>query len=73
VAYAQIGIGILIGLPVAVLGARAIRSQLYDTSALDPLSLLTAVAALAAAATIAAVVPARRAASIEPVIALRAE
>jgi ABC-type antimicrobial peptide transport system permease subunit len=73
VAYTQIGIGILIGLPVAVLGARAIRNQLYDTSVLDPLSLLIAVAALAAAATVAAIVPARRAASIEPVIALRAE
>jgi predicted permease len=73
VAYTQIGIGILIGLPVAVLGARAIRNQLYDTSVLDPLSQLKAVAALAAAATVAAIVPARRAASIEPVIALRAE
>jgi predicted permease len=72
-AFMQVGLGLLIGIPVALLGAHAMASQLYNVRTYDPVSLLLAVAALLLATAIAGVVPARRAASIEPVTALRTE
>jgi ABC-type lipoprotein release transport system permease subunit len=47
--------------------------QLYDVRAYDPFTLVTALLALGMSATIAGFVPARRAASIEPMVALRSE
>ncbi len=72
-ALGQVGIGLLIGLPLAILGAHSIASQLYNVHSYDPLSLVLSVAALVAAAVLAGILPARRAASIEPVNALRSE
>jgi predicted permease len=72
-AMRQVGIGLLVGIPVAMLGARLIRAQLYKVDSFDPLSLLFAVGVLLAAAALAGLVPARRAASIEPASALRTE
>jgi ABC-type antimicrobial peptide transport system permease subunit len=47
--------------------------QLYTVRSYDPLSLAIAVVVLAASATIAGFIPARRAANIEPMTALRTE
>ena len=47
--------------------------QLYDVHAYDPLTLALAVCALGLSALMAGLVPARRAASIEPMVALRSE
>jgi putative ABC transport system permease protein len=67
------GIGILIGLVGAVAVARLMRSLLFGVSTLDPLSYAIVPLILAAAAAIASFLPARRAAAINPVDALKAE
>jgi predicted permease len=72
-AMQPIGLGLLVGVPVALIGGHAIASQLYGVKGYDPLILIGAVAVLTAAAVLAAIVPARRAASIDPIRALRNE
>jgi predicted permease len=72
-AFSQVVLGLAIGIPIALLGARVIATQLYGVHAYDPVSLLIAAAVLSLAAAIAGFVPARRAASIEPMKALRSE
>jgi predicted permease len=63
----------MIALPSVVALARLFRSQLYGVTTFDPLSLAAAVALTAAMVTLAAALPARRAASIDPMQALRTE
>ena len=65
--------GLAVGIPVALVGGRLMRTQLYGVNAYDPLSLASAVLVLAASAALAGFIPARRAASIEPANALRTE
>jgi ABC-type antimicrobial peptide transport system permease subunit len=72
-AFVQVALGAAIGIPVARLGAHAIASQLYGVKGYDLLSLCLAVLVLATSAALAAFIPARRAASIEPMQALRSE
>ena len=72
-ALVMVAIGLAIGIPVALVGGRLVRTQLYGVSAYDPLTLTGAVLILAASAALAGFIPARRAASIEPMQALRIE
>ncbi len=72
-AFVQILIGLAIGIPVSIGCARLIASQLYEVKGWDPVALGGSIAALALCALAASLVPARRAASINPVRALRAE
>lgn len=72
-AFMQVALGMAIGVPVAILGARSIESQLYGVNAFDPPSLGIAIVALSVAAVVAALIPARHAASVEPLRALRVE
>jgi ABC-type antimicrobial peptide transport system permease subunit len=65
--------GSLAGLVVAWLGSRTLASFLYGTSVHDPWVLVGSVGALASIASAASLLPALRAACIEPVTALRAE
>lgn len=67
------GISILITIPIALLLTRALRSQLYHVSTSDPAVLVAVTLIVALVAFVAAAVPARRAASIDPSKALRAE
>jgi predicted permease len=69
----QVGIGLAIGIPVALLGGYFMASQLYGVRTYDPLTLAGAVVVLSAFAGVAGFIPARRAASIEPMNALRTE
>ncbi len=70
-AFWQIGIGLIIGVPLAVVASRLMSSKLYGVSAFNPLILIAAAVVLSLCALVAGVLPARRAASIEPVKALR--
>jgi predicted permease len=72
-ALLQLAIGIAIGLPAAVVAGRLLQSNLFGVSAHDPVSLALAIASLGAAAIFAAIIPARRAAGMDPVRALRLE
>src|SRR5215471_11719304 len=68
-----VAIGLAIGIPVALLGGRLMSSQLYGVRSYDPLTIFVAIAVLSAFAALAGFIPARRAASIEPMNALRTE
>jgi predicted permease len=69
--HAVIGLGI--GLAVAMLCVRGIESQLYEMKGVDAEVLAGALVTLIVAALLAGLLPARRAASIEPARALRTE
>jgi predicted permease len=66
-------LGTGLGLTMALIALRWIRSLLYQTPVMDPLAVGGSVLLLLLAATIAAMVPARRAASTDPMRALRTE
>jgi len=72
-ALIQLALGLVVGIPVAFAGGRLLSSQLYGVKTHDPMVLGLAAAVLAASALAAGFVPARRAASIEPMQALRTE
>jgi len=72
-AILQVAIGLAIGIPAAIGAGRGITDQLYGVKPYDPTILALATAVLGLAALVAAALPARRAASIEPMQALRAE
>jgi ABC-type antimicrobial peptide transport system permease subunit len=67
------GIGVAIGLVTAAGLMRLMKSLLFGISPLDPLTYVAAPVVLVAAAVLASYLPARRAAAVDPVIALRAE
>lgn len=72
-AFSQVGIGLCIGLPLAMLIGRYLAHQLYEVGQFDPLVLGGSTIVLCACAVIAALIPARRAASVDPMVALRYE
>jgi putative ABC transport system permease protein len=65
--------GIALGLPAALAAGRSLRSLLFQVSPMDPLSFGAIALLLAATAFVASYVPARRAARLDPLIALRQE
>ena len=67
------GLGVIIGLPIAYLGARVLGNLLYGIPQFDPATFAIAAVLFIALGLAAGVVPARRAARVNPVIALRAE
>jgi len=67
------GIGIAIGLPGGYGLGKVIESQLFNLKARDPLTYLVATLALVATALVAGLVPAVRAARVDPMKALRYE
>jgi putative ABC transport system permease protein len=67
------GIATLVALPPTVALARLFRSQLYGVTFADPLTLIYAVGFTAVMVALAAALPARRAAAVEPMNALRTE
>lgn len=68
-----VGIGLAVGLPIALTSTRMLRTQLHDVQAIDPLSIAAAVGVLALSAVIAVLIPAMRASRVSPIVALRAE
>ncbi|WP_263352762.1 ABC transporter permease [Acidicapsa acidisoli] len=69
----QIGMGLALGIPSALAAGYFMKSQLYGVSSYDPIALTAATILLALCAITAGFIPARRAASIEPMKALRIE
>jgi len=73
VAMAPVVLGLLVGLPLALAGGRAIASQLFGVKNYDSVVLGTAILVLLASSMAAALIPARRAARVDPMAALRFE
>jgi macrolide transport system ATP-binding/permease protein len=69
----QTVLGLAIGIPVALLCVRFVKAQLYEITKADTTVMAGAVVTLALAACIAGLIPARRAASVDPAKALRME
>jgi ABC-type antimicrobial peptide transport system permease subunit len=69
----QILIGLALGIPAALYAGYLMKSLLYGVGTYDPMALAGAPLMLVLCAAAAAIVPARRAATIEPMQALRAE
>ena len=65
--------GLAVGIPLTLFAVRPLKSMLYQMSPIDPLSFVLAVAAMIVVSGCAALLPARRAASIDPMQALRSE
>ena len=70
-AFSQIAIGLAIGIPAAVGAGQLMKTQLFGVKAWDPIMLLFAALMLGLAALLASAIPARRAAGVEPMVALR--
>ena len=70
-ASGQLAVGIGLGLPAVFVAGRLLKAQLWGLSEHDPVVVTAAIVVLGAATFFAAWLPARRAASIEPVDALR--
>jgi macrolide transport system ATP-binding/permease protein len=72
-ALLQLAIGIAIGLPAALAAGRLLRARLFGISGHDPVILSAALIVLGCSALIAAWIPGHRAATMDPVTALRTE
>ena len=72
-AFLQIVIGLAIGIPASIGCARLIAAQLYHVKGWDPVVLAGSIVLLMLCALVASLLPARRAASIDPMQALRVE
>jgi predicted permease len=72
-AFSQVGIGLGLGIPAAIGAGMLMTSQLFQVKPWDPVMLSVATLLLVLAALLASVIPARRAAGVEPMVALRNE
>jgi len=72
-AMLQAAVGLAIGVPIAIFCVRYVKSQLYEITSVNVPVMAVAIGVLLLAAAIAGIIPARRAASIDPVRALRVD
>src|SRR5215469_2190161 len=72
-AFLQVALGLVIGIPLAIMAGHFMASKLFHVRSYDPFVLGTSIIALGICAAIASILPARRAASTEPMKALRTE
>ena len=66
-------LGVAVGFPAAIACARLLRSMLFNLTPGDPLAFVLALASISLVTVLAAAVPARRATSVDPILALREE
>ena len=69
----MLAVGIAVGIPLGIATSTAFKAMLFDVSKADPLSIAAAVLTLIVIAVAAAVIPARRATHVDPMVALRYE
>jgi ABC-type antimicrobial peptide transport system permease subunit len=72
-AFLQVAIGLVIGIPVAIGAGKLMNAKLFGVRSWDPRILALAIFSLALSAAIASILPAQRAASTDPVKALRTD
>ncbi len=72
-AFSQVGIGLALGIPAAIGAGKLMTNQLFGVQPWDPAMLAFAALLLGLAALLASAIPARRAAGVEPVTALRSQ
>jgi predicted permease len=72
-AFLQVAIGLVLGIPLVFAGGKLVASQLFGVRSFEPLTLTIAIFVLALCAFLASMLPARRAAIIDPMRALRTE
>ncbi|MGO4211662.1 ABC transporter permease [Terriglobus sp. 2YAB30_2] len=72
-AFLQIAVGLALGIPAAIGAGKLMTDQLFGVKPWDPVMITAAVVLLAVAALLASLIPARRAASVDPMVALRSE
>jgi len=72
-ALSQAGVGLLLGIPAALAAGRLLADQVYGVKTSDPLILLASAVLLSLCAGLAGLIPAARAAAIDPVRALRVD
>jgi ABC-type antimicrobial peptide transport system permease subunit len=70
-AWQVVGVGLLVGIPIALASGSLLQSMLFEILPNDPLTIAGSALLLATAGTLAAYVPARRASRVDPVLALR--
>ena len=68
-----LGLGLAVGIPLTLFATQSLKAMLYGVSALDPVIFGLAIAVLTLVSACAAFAPARRAASVDPMQALRME
>ena len=68
-----VGGGVLAGVGASIVTGRVLRTMLYGVSATNPLILTSCIAVIGIVAIVAATAPSRRAASVDPAVALRSE
>ncbi len=69
----MLAVGVVVGIPAGILASRLFQALLYEVGKADPISISAAILTLLAVAVAAAVIPARRATRVDPMIALRYE
>jgi ABC-type antimicrobial peptide transport system permease subunit len=68
-----VAIGLVAGIPLSLASSRLLHSFLFEMKSTDPFSLASVVLLLGMVATLAGFIPARRAAKVDPMVALRYE
>ena len=68
-----VGVGLLVGIPLSLASTRLLHGYLFGLKGTDPASLMAVVILLGVVAALAGFIPARRAAGVDPIVALRYE
>jgi putative ABC transport system permease protein len=72
-ALRMVGIGVIVGLPLAWMASRLIARMIFGVSVTDPMTIVVAIAILGSAGLAAAAIPARRAAAVDPATSIHIE